>query len=71
MPGIVHRMVGEFHVLTSPDVSGLYVADRDREVAESRVQPSIDALGRMRDRKANEMRLRAVAVPCPPYRGGP
>ncbi len=60
MPEIVHRMVGEFHLLTSPDVPGLYVADRDLAVAEARIDPSIEALARMRERKANERRIRYV-----------
>lgn len=58
MPEIVHGMVGDYYFLTSPDVPGLYVADRDLAVAHDRVQPTIEALDRMRERKANERRIR-------------
>ena len=60
MPEIVHKMIGDFHVFTSPDIPGLYVADKNKEVAESRVQPTIDALARMAERKRIEHRVRSM-----------
>lgn len=61
MPEIIHKMVGEYHVFTSPDIPGLYVADKDKDVAESRIEPTIAALRRMSERKNNEARLRSTA----------
>ena len=54
MPRIEHKLVGAFHVFTSPDVLGLHVADRNEQVAFERVQPTIEALQRMRERKERE-----------------
>ena len=61
MPDIVHEMVGDYHVFTSPDLPVMYVADKDRSVAESRIEPTIAVLRRLAERKDNEARLRSLA----------
>lgn len=47
---ITHRMIGEYHVLTSPDVPELHVANVDKQVAYDSVQATLDMIGRMKER---------------------
>ena len=61
MPRIEHKVVGEFHVFTSPDVPGLYVAHRDASTARASIKPSLDALERITRRRAQEQQTKHAA----------
>lgn len=47
---IVHRVIGDKHVITSPDVPELHVSHADEAVAFADVQPVLDAIERVKQR---------------------
>ena len=47
---VVHKMIGDLHVLTSPDVPGLYVANPDEAVARGQVDEAVEAIRRINER---------------------
>lgn len=49
---LVEEKIGSQHVITSPDVPGLFVAHSDLETARRDVQPTIEAMDRVRSRIA-------------------
>jgi hypothetical protein len=53
---LVHRVIGDLHVFTSPDVPGLYAAHPDKETAEKSVPEAIEMLQRMEERRRNRER---------------
>lgn len=51
------RVVGRQHVITSPDVPGLYVAHADLEEARRSVDSAVEMLSRMRERRAERWQV--------------
>lgn len=47
---LIENIVGTQHVITSPDVPGLYVAHADLETARREVKPTLDMMARMSER---------------------
>lgn len=47
---LVHRVIGDKHVITSPEVPELHVAHADQAVAFADVQPVLDAIERVKQR---------------------
>lgn len=45
---LVHRVIGDKHVITSPDVPELHISHADRSVALADVQPALDAIERVK-----------------------
>jgi hypothetical protein len=60
---LVEQIIGTQHVITSPDVPGLYVAHADLETARREVKPTLDMMSRMdaRRRKRNTVLNKATA----------
>ena len=52
-----HKVIGELHVITSPDLPGLYVANPDEAVAESQVGEAIAAIERINARAKEREQL--------------
>ena len=48
-----HRVLGNLHVFTSPDVPGLYVAHVDKVTAEKAVPEAVEMLQKMEERRRN------------------
>ena len=61
-PRLEHKMVGDYHVFTSPDLPALYVAHHDREQALSLVPVHLEALKGSDERRAARMRARQVVA---------
>jgi hypothetical protein len=55
---VEHRVVGMQHVFTSPDLPGLFVAHRDRDMAEADVPAAIEMLRAMEQRLAEKRRVK-------------
>ena len=53
-----HRVVGNQHVFTSPDLPGLYVAHPDEEEARRAVPSAIEMLRGMNKRRAERERVK-------------
>lgn len=51
-----YKAIGEWHIFTSADVPGLYVASRDAQAAYDDVAPSIQALLRLNEGVECEVR---------------
>ncbi len=51
------RVVGDLHVITSPDVPGLYVAHADLETARRNVGPAVQMLETMEARRAQRRKV--------------
>lgn len=49
---LVHRVVGTKHVYTSPDVPELHISHADQQTALESIQPALDLLEQMKERKA-------------------
>jgi hypothetical protein len=49
-----HKTVAGRHVITSPDVPGLFVAEATRELAEAGLPAALEMLERMRKRREAE-----------------
>ena len=60
-PRLKVQQVGGQWLITSPDVPGLYVAHKDREVAERAVPDAIAMLDRMEKRQDAKKAVKRVA----------
>lgn len=49
---LIEQIIGAQHVITSPDVPGLYVAHADLETARREVEPTLAMLKAMADRRS-------------------
>ncbi len=61
---LVHRIIGTKHVFTSPDVPKLHVSHADESIARADIQPSLDAIARVKERlvaKRDQARMTEVA----------
>jgi hypothetical protein len=58
MPRLEFKKIGDYHVITSPDVPALYVAHLDREQAIAMVPDQVKALRASAERRASRDRVR-------------
>jgi hypothetical protein len=58
----VHEVIGGQHVITSPDVPGLYVAHADEATARAHVPDAIKMLEDMAARRARRQKIKAGAA---------
>jgi hypothetical protein len=60
MVRLEHKVIGGLHVFTSPDVPGLYAADRNEEIAKAKVEPLVERLHQMSQRRQSKTLVKSM-----------